>query len=349
MEATACLWGITICCGWHRPLPPSWSSLWTPDSASPSPKSRTSYFCIKKKVRRYTCWTPSWPWNSYSLHLTPWSSLVLFALFSAVTLRGGVTTGKEPTCQCRRLTRPGFNPWVGKIPLEKEMATHSSILAGRIPMDRGAWWAIMELQRVRHDWSNLACMYSYLGGFRGGSAGKECLPMQETWVLIPGSGRFTGEENGTHSSILAWGNPMDREIWRATVHGVAKETVMTYWLTTPPPPSSLAKIFRGKGCSAAVEAGTQKVLRKGQLIARESKTLCLPWCGGFWNDGCLFIHSFNHCLFSTSWEAELLLGTGATGTNKIPGLCSYGDNALVDLSMSSEHRCHHRAFSDHWV
>ena len=27
-------------------------------------------------------------------------------------------------------------------PLEKEMATHSSVLAWRIPMDRGAWWAI---------------------------------------------------------------------------------------------------------------------------------------------------------------------------------------------------------------
>ena len=25
--------------------------------------------------------------------------------------------------------------------LEKEMATHSGILAWRIPMDRGAWWA----------------------------------------------------------------------------------------------------------------------------------------------------------------------------------------------------------------
>ena len=26
-------------------------------------------------------------------------------------------------------------------PLEKGMATHSSVLAWRIPMDRGAWWA----------------------------------------------------------------------------------------------------------------------------------------------------------------------------------------------------------------
>ena len=28
-----------------------------------------------------------------------------------------------------------------KDPLEESMATHSSILAWRIPMDRGAWWA----------------------------------------------------------------------------------------------------------------------------------------------------------------------------------------------------------------
>ena len=36
-------------------------------------------------------------------------------------------------------------PWVQSLgwedPLEEGMATHSSILAWRIPMDRGAWWA----------------------------------------------------------------------------------------------------------------------------------------------------------------------------------------------------------------
>ena len=32
-------------------------------------------------------------------------------------------------------------PRLYKNILEKEMATHSSILAWRIPMDRGAWWA----------------------------------------------------------------------------------------------------------------------------------------------------------------------------------------------------------------
>ena len=31
-----------------------------------------------------------------------------------------------------QLTQPGFDPWVGKIPLEEEMATHSSTLAWKI-------------------------------------------------------------------------------------------------------------------------------------------------------------------------------------------------------------------------
>ena len=36
--------------------------------------------------------------------------------------------------------------------LKKEMAIHSCILAWKMPMDRGVWWAIFHgLQRIRHD------------------------------------------------------------------------------------------------------------------------------------------------------------------------------------------------------
>ena len=35
----------------------------------------------------------------------------------------GDTSGKEPAFQCRRCKRRGFNPWVGKIPLEEGMDT----------------------------------------------------------------------------------------------------------------------------------------------------------------------------------------------------------------------------------
>ena len=40
-------------------------------------------------------------------------------------------SGEKSICQCRRQKRHRFDPWVGKIPLEEEMATHSSILAGK--------------------------------------------------------------------------------------------------------------------------------------------------------------------------------------------------------------------------
>ena len=42
----------------------------------------------------------------------------------------------------------------GEDPLEKEMATHCSILTWRIPMDRGAWQA--EGHEVAKSWTRLS-------------------------------------------------------------------------------------------------------------------------------------------------------------------------------------------------
>ena len=48
----------------------------------------------------------------------------------------------------------------GKDPLEKGMATHSSILVWRIPWtEEPGGLQSMGSQRVRHDWSNQACMH----------------------------------------------------------------------------------------------------------------------------------------------------------------------------------------------
>ena len=42
--------------------------------------------------------------------------------------------------------------------LEEGIATHSSLLVWRVPIDRGAWQAtVHRSQRVRHNWSILAC------------------------------------------------------------------------------------------------------------------------------------------------------------------------------------------------
>ena len=45
----------------------------------------------------------------------------------------GGTSGKEPTCQCRRHKRHRFSIWVGKIPVEEGTATYPSALAWRFP------------------------------------------------------------------------------------------------------------------------------------------------------------------------------------------------------------------------
>ena len=42
-------------------------------------------------------------------------------------------------------------------------------------------------------------------------------------VSIPGSGKSPGEGNDDLSQYSCLGNPMDRGVWWAIVHGVAKE------------------------------------------------------------------------------------------------------------------------------
>ena len=44
--------------------------------------------------------------------------------------------------------------------------------------------------------------------------------------LTPGWGRSPGEGNGNPLQYCCLGNPMDRGPWRATVHGVTKESDM---------------------------------------------------------------------------------------------------------------------------
>ena len=40
------------------------------------------------------------------------------------------TSGRKPTCQCRRYKRPGFDPWVRKIPQRRKWQPTSVFLPG---------------------------------------------------------------------------------------------------------------------------------------------------------------------------------------------------------------------------
>ena len=63
--------------------------------------------------------------------------------------------------------------------------------------------------------------HTFPWGLPGGSVAKDPPANEETfdpWVRkLP-----LEEEKVTHSSILAWKNPMDRGTWQPTVHGVTE-------------------------------------------------------------------------------------------------------------------------------
>ena len=69
----------------------------------------------------------------------------------------GGASGEESPANAQDVKRQGFNPWVGKITLEQEMATLSKILTWKIPWtDEPGGLQSIALQRVRKDRSNLA-------------------------------------------------------------------------------------------------------------------------------------------------------------------------------------------------
>ena len=76
-----------------------------------------------------------------SLHTYEWASQI-----ALVVKKLPANTGKTKDMGVQSL---GWGD-----PLQEGMATHSSILAWRIPMDRGAWWA--RAHGVSKSWTQLS-------------------------------------------------------------------------------------------------------------------------------------------------------------------------------------------------
>ena len=79
-------------------------------------------------------------------------------LFSEMFLFAGFGHGGCPGVGLPLVAPPAVRKtWVCSLgwedPLEEDMTTHSSILAWRIPMDRGAWWATVHGGRKESDTS----------------------------------------------------------------------------------------------------------------------------------------------------------------------------------------------------
>ena len=165
----------------------------------------------------------------------------------------GGTSGKESSFQCKRCKACGFNPWIEKIPLEDDMATHSSILAWRIPSteDCGGLQS-MGSQRVRHDW---ACTHTHTHThgilpslhcesncrslstrrFPGGSGGKASAYNAGDAGSIPGSGRSPGEGNGNPLQYSCLENPWTKKPGRLQAMGslrVRHDWATSLWSTS---------------------------------------------------------------------------------------------------------------------
>ena len=68
----------------------------------------------------------------------------------------------------------------------------------------------------------IVSLLDYLCAFSGGSDGEESAWNAGDTGLNPGLGRSCEEGNGNPLPIFCLEDPMDRGVWWATVHGVAK-------------------------------------------------------------------------------------------------------------------------------
>ena len=121
-------------------------------------------------VPQVQSWDEELPLDSHPMHL--WILITrawcIYRLMNCLSLTDtvsvsvrkkgfpGVTSGKEPTCQCRRPLETQVQSLGQEDPLEKIMVTHSSILAGESHGQRSLAGYSPWSHKVGVNWSNLA-------------------------------------------------------------------------------------------------------------------------------------------------------------------------------------------------
>ena len=112
-------------------------------------------------------------------------------------------------------------------PLEKGKTAHSSILAWRIPRT-------FESMGCKELDTTEGLSHASLLGIPRQLSDKEPTCQCRKWRRvgsIPGSGWSPEEGNGYPLPYSCLENPMDREAWRATVHGVTNSRTQQKWLS----------------------------------------------------------------------------------------------------------------------
>ena len=110
--------------------------------------------------------------------------------------------------------------------LEKEMATHSSILAWRIPgMGEPGGLPSMGSHRVRHDWSDLAAAAVCSVRFPG------CCfwPLSHVWLLRPHRLPGSSVHGTSQARLLEW---VAISLTRVSRYSCTMTRAITFWATS---------------------------------------------------------------------------------------------------------------------
>ena len=155
----------------------------------------------------------------------------------------GGSDGKESACNVGDL---GSIPGLGRFP-GQGMETHSSILARRIPMNRGAWWAIVHgVAKSQTQLSKAQNLTLNGNSTQNGSILKYCwwinpISNRHSSLVLPSSllqGRLPKHlaESKAHHHLTSCQNPYNHQPFKRSLWlmGVADKTVMTQYFDGRP-------------------------------------------------------------------------------------------------------------------
>ena len=128
---------------------------------------------------------------------------------------------------CLQCERPGFDPWVGKIPWRRKWQPTPVLLPRKSHGRRSL--VSMGSQRVGHDWATSLSWTSLVAQMV-----KHLSTMWETRVRSLGQEDPLEKEMAIHSSTIAWKIPSTEEPGRLhVVHGVTKSRTRLSDFTLP--------------------------------------------------------------------------------------------------------------------
>ena len=138
---------------------------------------------------------------------------------------GGPVSKASVCLQCRR---PGFDPWIGKIPWSRKWQPTPVFLPGESHRQkslvdyspRSHTESDTTEQQHTFEYETSKAKNNANGGFPGGPVVQNLCSNAGDMDLITVLGISPGEGNGSPLQCSCLENPIDRGSWRATFHGV---------------------------------------------------------------------------------------------------------------------------------